>query len=179
MAETHQSLIIADKHLQADWRLGGLAPQLHAWVGVPVVAHQQVIAFFALDKAEAGYYQPDHAERLAAFAGQAALALQNARLFEAERRRAAQMALLSEVSQQVTGTLDESVLLQRVVAAMVSLLGFDEASILLPVNPDELEVVATENSGRMSVAVGFRQRVGSGIIGHAVEIGATYLANDV
>jgi len=179
MAETHRPMFVADTRLEPDWSLGGASEQLHSWAGVPIVAHQQVIAFFTLDKRQEDYYRQEHADRLAAFAGQAALALQNARLFEAERRRAAQLTLLSEVSQQVTGTLDESLLLQRVVKAMINRLGFTEAAILLPANRDELEVVAIETTEKMAANVGFRQKLGSGVIGHAAEIGATYLTNDV
>ena len=178
MADTQQPLIVADTQAEPGWSLGA-APQLHAWAGVPIVAHQQVIAFFTLDKTEPDFYQQDHADRLAAFAGQAALALQNARLFEAERRRAAQLTLLSEVSQQVTGTLDESLLLQRVVAAMINRLGFAQAAILLPVDHDALQVAALANTIRTAVAIGLRQRLGAGVIGRAAELGATYLTNDI
>ena len=179
MAETHRPLIVADTRVEPGWILGGTSDDLHSWAGVPIVAHQQVIAYFVLDKTEVGYYRQEHADRLEAFAGQAALALQNARLFEAERRRAAQLTLLSEVSQQVTGTLDEGLLLQRAVTAMINRLGFAEAAILLPVDHEELEVVAIAKTEAMTVAVGFRQKVGAGVIGHAAELGATYLTNDV
>ena len=179
MAETQRPLIIADTHAEPGWDLGGISADLHSWAGVPIIAHQQVIAFFTLDKAEVNYYRQDHADRLAAFAGQAALALQNARLFEGERHRAAQLTLLSEVSQQVTGTLDESLLMQRVVKAMINRLGFADAAILLPVANDELEVMAIATTSNMAPAVGFRQKLGEGVIGHAAQIGITYLSNDV
>jgi len=179
MAETQRPLIIADTQAQPVWNLGGVSDRLHSSAGVPIVAHQQVIAFFILDKAEANYYRQEHADRLSAFAGQAALALQNARLFEGERHRAAQLTLLSEVSQQVTGTLDEGLLLQRVVKAMINRLGFAEASILLPVGGDELEVVAIATTVAMATGVGFRQKFGEGLVGHAAQIGATYLSSDI
>jgi signal transduction histidine kinase len=41
----------------------------------------QVVAFFSLHKVEAGFYRREHAQRLQALAGQAALAWQNARLY--------------------------------------------------------------------------------------------------
>ncbi|MEP7357251.1 MAG: GAF domain-containing protein, partial [Anaerolineales bacterium] len=134
---------------------------------------------FVVQKAEAGFYQAEHGERLLAFAGQAALALQNARLFEAERRRAAQLALLSEVSQQLASTLDESQLLQAAVAAIVHRLGYAEAAILLPDGEDELVVVAITKTVAMSATVGFRQKLDAGVIGQAAVRRATYVTNDV
>ena len=179
MTANHRPLIIADTWTYAGWSRTPVIEYFHAWAGVPIVAHQQVLAFFVLDKAEIGYYRQEHADRLAAFAGQAALALQNARLFEAERQRSAQLTLLSEVSQQAAGTLDEPELLQRVVTAMIHRLGFAVAGIVLPVGDQELEVVAVATNEPMSVTQGFRQKVGLGVIGHAAETRTTYLANDV
>jgi len=58
------------------------------WIGVPILAHEQVIGYLALFNKERGYFHDEHCRRLAAFAGQAALALQNARLFRAVERLA-------------------------------------------------------------------------------------------
>ena len=55
---------------------------VHAWIGAPIISKDQVIAFITLDKEESDYYTDQHAERLETFASQAALALENARLFE-------------------------------------------------------------------------------------------------
>ncbi len=179
MVSSRRPLVIADTTAYPGWLPATAAPEVRSWAGVPILANQQVVAFVALARREAGFYQPHHAARLAAFAGQAALALQNARLYEAERRRAAQLSLLAEVSQQVAGTLDETELLDRVVQAMISRLGFADAAMLTWSGPDELEVVAMSATEPMAVAVGFRQKADVGIIGRAVALRAVYWSNDV
>jgi diguanylate cyclase (GGDEF)-like protein len=110
---------------------------------------------------------------------QAALALENARLYEAERRRAVQLTLLSDVSQQVADTLDENVLLQRTADAMVTGLGFAEASILIPAGDDVMQVVALAQTEAMAVTLGFVQPRDAGVVGQAVATHRTYVANDV
>jgi diguanylate cyclase (GGDEF)-like protein len=65
-----------------------------SWIGVPIIVHGEVIACFSLDKLEPGFFQPEHAELLAIFAGQAALALHNAHLFNEVK----QLAITDELT---------------------------------------------------------------------------------
>jgi signal transduction histidine kinase len=87
MMETGHPLVIPDTRAFAGWVQNLAAARLHSWAGAPIVVQGRIIAFFSLDKVEPNFYQPEHAERLALFAGQAALALQNARLFQSEREQ--------------------------------------------------------------------------------------------
>jgi len=86
MVENRQPLIIPDTVAYPGWVKVKASAHVRSWAGAPIVVQGQVVAFFSLDKVEPGFYRPEHADRLAAFAAQAALALQNARLFsELER----------------------------------------------------------------------------------------------
>lgn len=81
MLATRRPLVIPDTAADPGWIKVEASSHVRSWAGAPIVIGGEVVAFFSLDKIEANYYQPEHGERLAAFAGQAALALQNARLF--------------------------------------------------------------------------------------------------
>jgi diguanylate cyclase (GGDEF)-like protein len=118
MFETGRSLIIPDTSQDPNWLLVAATPYVRSWAGAPILAQGKVIAFFSLDKREPGFYQPEHAERLSAFAGQAALMLQNARLFEAQQRRAEEQRLLWHASQDFTSGLSQEDVLQAVVRHM-------------------------------------------------------------
>lgn len=54
---------------------------VRSWLGAPLIYQGQVIAFLSLGAIEPGVYSADHTSYLAVFASQAALALENARLF--------------------------------------------------------------------------------------------------
>jgi PAS domain S-box-containing protein len=54
-------------------------------MGVPLVFGDRLIGMLSLNKEEKGFYGEVHAERAAAFAAQAAVAIENARLFSALR----------------------------------------------------------------------------------------------
>jgi len=67
---------------------------VRSWLGVPLLFGSACTGMLTLDKREAGFYTERHAQTASAFAAQAAIALENARLYEksqreiAERRRA-------------------------------------------------------------------------------------------
>jgi GAF domain-containing protein len=112
MAETGQPLIIPDTAADPGWVRVKAAAHIRSWAGAPILAQGHVIAFFSVGKMEPNVYRPADAERLAAFSGQAALALQNAQLFEQTRRRAAQLSALNEIGRAVSALLDMDNLLE-------------------------------------------------------------------
>jgi diguanylate cyclase (GGDEF)-like protein len=120
MLETRRSHIIPDTAQDPHWIPVAATPFVRSWLGAPIVTQGEVIGFFSLDKCEAGYYQPEHAERLSAFAGQAALVMQNARLFEVQQKRAEEQRLLWHASQDFTAGLSQEAVLQAVVAHMTT-----------------------------------------------------------
>ena len=79
MVDTAQPLVISSVPLNADW-IESPVP-IRSWVGAPIIVKGRAIACFSLSSLEPDFYRRRHADLLAVFAGQAALALQNARLF--------------------------------------------------------------------------------------------------
>ncbi len=81
--------------------------QLHSWVGVPLVSHGEVIACFSFYKTDADFYQAEQVELLTLFAGQAALALQNAHLFSEMQQLAVTDELTKIANRRYLFTLGE------------------------------------------------------------------------
>ena len=74
-------------------------------------------------------YTPDDLRRLNMLATQAAIAIENARLFEEARVRSARLAALSELSRRVTSSLELQQVFDYVVRAVVDLLGLTLARV--------------------------------------------------
>lgn len=55
---------------------------IHSWLGVPLLFGNRVIGMLALDKQETGFYSTEHARLALAFANQAAIAIENARIVD-------------------------------------------------------------------------------------------------
>ena len=61
---------------------------IHGWMGIPLLIHDNLIGMLALDSKTPNQFNQNHARLASAFAGQVAIALENARLFEETRRLA-------------------------------------------------------------------------------------------
>ncbi len=90
MAQTHQPVTFPDTYLLNDW-----APEWgRSYAGAPMIIKGRLVGFINLMGLSANFFNQDHAVRLQAFADQAAIAIDNARLYaEVER-----LATLDEVT---------------------------------------------------------------------------------
>ncbi len=112
MYETMQPLIIPDTGCDPNWIHIRPKTAIRSWAGAPIIVQGEVVAFFSLDKAEANFYRQDDAVRLAAFAGQAAVAIKNARLFEEVRAALAKTQALHIVGQSLIKKIELDYVLQ-------------------------------------------------------------------
>jgi signal transduction histidine kinase len=60
-----------------------------SWMGVPLLLRERVVGVLAVDHRDPEVYTGHHAEMALAFASQAAIAIENAQLFEATQQKAA------------------------------------------------------------------------------------------
>lgn len=85
--EERHLVIILDTETDKRWqRLPG-SEYIRSWLGVPLVVQDRVIGLINLDSVQPHFYTPVHGELTAAFANQAAIAIENARLYEDIRQR--------------------------------------------------------------------------------------------
>jgi PAS domain S-box-containing protein len=103
--------------------------------------------------------------RLTMFAPQAAIAIENARLFTAEHRRAEEQEALLETLTDLAGELELEKVLDRVLGRAVALLGVTGGELATwDESKEELVIVASHNMG--TNAVGARMKAGEGAMGH-------------
>ena len=88
---TRQSVVVPDTNLEPHWELVTGADHVRNWMGVPLVASGHVIGLYSVDKAEPGFFQPEHARLAETLAARAASAIQNAQLFEQSQRYVAEL----------------------------------------------------------------------------------------
>jgi PAS domain S-box-containing protein len=86
-----------------------------SWLGVPMIAEDRVIgAMAAQDVERDDAFDDGHLELLTTIAGQAAIAYQNASLFQERQQRIEQLNVLNEVAQAISSTLELDKLLEVV-----------------------------------------------------------------
>jgi len=93
--DTKQPVVVPDVRTDPQWALPAGAAWLRSYVAAPIYLGEEVIGFINVGNSRAGFYNLSHAGRLQAFGHQAALAFQNARLFEETRVNAAHLQVLS------------------------------------------------------------------------------------
>ncbi len=98
MQQTLQPVIVEDTHSDPHWVRLPEASWIRSSMGAPIVGHGHVLGFILLNSARPHAFTPVHAELLSAFCGQAAIAIENARLYasihrELAERQAAEAAL--------------------------------------------------------------------------------------
>jgi len=80
--QTRQPLVIPDVLQRPGWQHQENLPQARAWLGVPLTRFDQVIGMVSLTRAIPNAFNSDEVKLATTFAGQAAFALENARLYD-------------------------------------------------------------------------------------------------
>jgi diguanylate cyclase (GGDEF)-like protein/PAS domain S-box-containing protein len=88
MRESGGPLILFDAQEDPRFERWGETDYVRGWLGVPLYAHGMCIGFLTLDNHNPGAYNADAAKQALVFANQAAIAIENARLFEQVQRLA-------------------------------------------------------------------------------------------
>lgn len=91
ICSTKQSVIVADTHRETGWQWVNGAGHVRSWIGVPLVASGKVIGLYSVDKAEPGFFKPEHVRLAEILAARAASAIQNAQLFEQSQHYVAEL----------------------------------------------------------------------------------------
>jgi signal transduction histidine kinase len=95
MFSNGQSLLVPDTARHPGWERAPGAEHVQSWLAVPLVVGGKVFGIFSVDKAEAGFFKPVHLRLAEALAPQAAVAIQNARLYAEVKTGREQLQILS------------------------------------------------------------------------------------
>lgn len=110
-------------------------------VCVPLITHDGVVGVLTLVHPTPGYFSDDSLGLLTVIADQAAIAVQNARLFAAEQDRRKFASTLQEIARVINSTLDPRQVFPQVLHQLARLIRYDSASIMV-VEGDRLRLVA-------------------------------------
>lgn len=157
-------------------------PTAHSLLIVPLWAGDELLGTLALFSERPRAFFPIHARHLTSICAQAAVTIQNARLYTVERKRAAQLATVSEVSRQVAALLDLDELLPRIVHLIRERFGYSHVH-LFTVDAENRRVVfraSTHPRGEDWRARNIGYRIGlEGLVGWVAATAKPVLVNDV
>ena len=132
---TGQPLVLEDVQKSPRFLKWGGTDYVRGWMGVPLSARGQVIGALTIDSKQPGAYTLTEARLAQVFANQAAIAIENARLFAETRQRQSELSTLLRISKTVSSSLDMKNVLEQVAFSMAHLLHL-EWSVLSIYDPN-------------------------------------------
>ena len=147
VGRNRKSLLVADVTAHLDYQpapgLGDTRTQMIA----PMVMGARLIGVFDVQSEKPGAFTAEDLSTLQTLADTLAIAVRNARLFEAERRRRRLAEILREVSVALTSTLHLDDVLDLILDGLARVVNYDTASILLINDVGELILRAARGGG--------------------------------
>ena len=137
--------------LSADPRSVGFPPNhppMHSFLGVPILLHGVAYGnFYLTEKAGGEDFTDEDQEIVLLLAGQAAVSIENARLYEAATHWSKQLESLHEVGNALAIETDLGQLLDLVARRLRELLDARIVAVLLPAGAEELRFAAVAGEG--------------------------------
>lgn len=149
-----------------------------SFCGVPLILYDRAIGAMAIYSQHEGTFDEGHLELMRVLASQAGVALENARLFAEEQKKARHLTLLNRISEHAIATLDPEEILIKVAEEIEQALPYDHIGIgILDYGAKEVEVQV--EAGKRRDAVGRRIAIGEGLIGQVARTGEIAIVREV
>ena len=147
-------------------------------LAVPLVVREEVVGVLDCQSEQSNFFDPDTIDLLRIFSTQASVAIQNARLYSLEQRKAAQLEAINHIARQTTAVLDINELLGKVSSFVLQAFPVDHVAIYLK---EADHFVFLEHRGRLTPieAEGSSFPTNAGLSGRAVATEKAVLVNDV
>jgi signal transduction histidine kinase len=143
--------------LTSDPRSSGFPPHhppMHSFLGVPVLLRGVAFGNLYLAEKDGGDFTEGDEEVVTLLAAQAAVAIDNARLYEAATRRSRQLESLNEIASALAGEVELERLLDLVARDLSELLDARVVAVALPDDAGPLEVAAASDSALVGTKLG-------------------------
>jgi len=174
---TDDYLVECDRRGVAPYPIAGL-PVGHAWIGVPLIARDQVVGIMTASSRNGHRYQAEHVDLLTTIASQAAVAIENARLYRRSEHQARQLTILNRIGRTITSWLDFEQIPSAIMDQVTRLLEVEEGSLLLTEEPSGDLVFAYTTGPVGNQLRGLRLPRGTGIAGYVITSGQSIIVND-
>lgn len=127
--ERQRPVIIPDTATDPRWQERPSSVSIRCWLGVPLIVQDRVIGLLNVGQEEPHFYREEDARVAAAFADQAAVAIENARLYTEIEERAADLATMLESARIASSTLQLEEVLVLISEHMVHATGVQRCTL--------------------------------------------------
>lgn len=122
-------------------------PSTKSELALPLVVRNEVVGVLDCQSEHLNFFDPEMIDLLTLFSTQASIALQNARLYSQEQRKAAQLEAINLIARQTTAVLEIDELLRKVCEFLLQAFPVDHVAVLLL---EEDKLVFRAHRGRLT-----------------------------
>jgi sigma-B regulation protein RsbU (phosphoserine phosphatase) len=148
-------------------------------LAVPLISKNKVVGVLDIESPEVGYFNEEQVRLLNFLASQIAIAIENAKLYDSEKRNRETVALLYQISLEMGSTLEVDELVHKIAAAVKSTINYHIFSIFLLDEKQQLlrpRIVIRYNTLEFQ-KIGLP--LGTGLVGTAAELNQPLRVGDV
>ena len=157
------------------------SPNYRSLLVAPVQSGEQSIGTISVQSSELNAFTTRNVELLKALSIQAAIALENARLFEATQQSLKEVNALYQINRGMASSLDTDELIKDVVNLLQQNFGYYHTQVYL-IDPSSSDLVLKSGSGEIGARM-LKEKIrlprGTGIVGHAIETATPFFTNNV
>ncbi len=128
--QDNKAYVINDTSNNPNWENIAGAEYVRSWIGAPLIVRGRLIGILNVDNKSPNAYDESTGNTVLAFASQAAIAIENARLFDAERKARERAEALSEAARVIGSTLSLDEIINAVLVQLARVLPYDSGNVM-------------------------------------------------
>ncbi len=151
---------------------------IRSWMGIPLIAQNKQIGFLNFDSDKPNFFFEDDAALLQTFANQAAVAIENARLFERESRRTQIIEAMADIANETATTHEIDPILNKIAHRALALLRASNIAVYLLQDDNSTLKIITAEGIYSKELLSHSLKLGVGITGQLVANGKPEIISD-
>ncbi len=153
---------------------------LVSYLGVPLIAKDELLGIMAFYTKEEHIFDDDEKEYLVTLAGQLAIGIHNAQLYDETKRSAGEIAALHGLTLAANQSLDLDLILQQAIKKITEIFKFTATRVFLfDYGMENLEIRAAYEAEPQVWEKVSSFRRGQGIVGRITETGESFIVEDI
>ena len=105
---TRDSVLVENTRNESEWRDSSAFAAARSWICVPLVVSEQLVGLLSVSNKEAGRFSREHLKLAKSLALSAAVAIQNARLYERAEIYASELELQVKLLKETQAALEQT-----------------------------------------------------------------------
>ncbi|PWB55526.1 MAG: hypothetical protein C3F13_04395 [Anaerolineales bacterium] len=182
VVNSRKSLLIQDYELEKEhlptMSLWGTGMPSRSWLGVPMQLGNKVVGVISVQAYQPNAFGERERELLATIADNVAVAIENARLYEAEKLRTARLTQIVKIGIDLASLRREGEVLDTLVRRVAEVMDSSTCTVLL-INQEKNEAVLTAGSGVPSGSINSRIRLTLPVIRKLIDTAEPLIISDI